>query len=80
MNIVVFLLVGLIAGWLAGQIMKDKKRKLLGNLIVGVLGAIIGGFLFNALGLAAFGILGSIIMATIGAVVLLWLLRLINKK
>ena len=71
MTIVMFLLIGLAAGWFAGQIM-GKKRGVLVNLGVGVVGAFIGGFLFNVVGLAASSLIGSLIMATIGAVVLLW--------
>lgn len=77
MSIVMFLLVGLAAGWLAGQIM-GKKRGGLVNLGVGVAGAFIGGFLFNIAGLAASSLLGSLIMATLGAVVLLWIVSKIR--
>ena len=52
MNIILFLLIGLVAGWLAGKIMKGKGFGLVGNLIVGVVGAFIGGFIFNALNIA----------------------------
>ena len=51
MNIILFLLIGLVAGWLAGKIMKGKGFGLVGNLVVGVVGAFIGGFVFNALDL-----------------------------
>ena len=77
MNIILFLLIGLAAGWLAGQIM-GKKRGVLINLGIGVVGAFIGGFLFNIVGLAATGLVGSLIMATLGAVVLLWVVSKIE--
>lgn len=77
--IVWFILVGLIAGWLAGLLMKGGGYGVIGDIVVGVLGAVIGGWLFNALGLAWGGLLGSIIVATIGAVVLIFLVRLIKK-
>ena len=75
-----FLLIGLAAGWLAGQVMKSGGFGLVGDIVVGVIGALIGGFLFQRSGaFAGSGLLGSLIVATIGAVVLLFLLRLIKK-
>ena len=74
-----FLLIGLAAGWLAGQILKGGGFGLWGDLIVGVIGALLGGFLFGLLGISAGGLLGSLITATVGAIVLLLLLRLIKK-
>jgi uncharacterized membrane protein YeaQ/YmgE (transglycosylase-associated protein family) len=74
-----FILIGIAAGWLAGQIMKGGGFGLLGDLIVGVIGALLGGFLFGLMGIAAGGLLGSLITATVGAVVLLALLRLIRR-
>jgi uncharacterized membrane protein YeaQ/YmgE (transglycosylase-associated protein family) len=73
------LIVGLIAGWLAGKIMKGKGFGLVGDLIVGVVGAVIGGWVFGLLGFAAYGLIGSIIVALIGALILLYILRLIKK-
>ncbi len=74
MVLIYFLLIGLAAGWLAGQIMKSE-RGLAGNLVVGVAGAFIGGFLGKLIGLTATGLIGGLILATIGAVVLLWLIN-----
>ena len=75
-----FLLVGLAAGWLAGMIMKGGSFGVIGNIVVGIVGAFIGGFLFNTLGVSSGGgTLGSIIVATIGAIVLIFLLRLIKR-
>ncbi|NIR50311.1 GlsB/YeaQ/YmgE family stress response membrane protein [candidate division KSB1 bacterium] len=80
MNLLLFLLIGLVAGWLAGQIMKGKGFGLVGNLIVGVIGALIGGFLFDTLDIAVGGgIIGSLIAALIGAVILLWIVGLVKK-
>ena len=79
MNIILFLLIGLVAGWLAGKIMKGKGFGLVGNLIVGVVGAFIGGFIFNALNIAFAGIVGSLIAALVGALILLWIIGLIKK-
>ncbi len=81
MNEVVYILVvGLIAGWLAGKIMKGKGYGLVGDLIVGVLGAIVGSWLFGVLGLGVYGILGSIAVALVGALLLLYLVRVAKKK
>lgn len=79
MNIIWFLLIGLCAGWLAGQIMKGGGFGLVGNLIIGVIGAVLGGFLFRLVGLTSFGLLGELIMATVGAIVLIAILRALNR-
>jgi uncharacterized membrane protein YeaQ/YmgE (transglycosylase-associated protein family) len=79
-NIVWFVLVGLIAGWLAGLLMKGGGFGVLGDIVVGIIGALIGGFLFSSLGVfPGGGLLGAIIVATIGAVILIFLLRLIRR-
>lgn len=70
-----FILIGICAGWLAGQLSKGSGFGAVGNLAVGVIGAILGGFLFNLIGLAAVGLLGELIMATVGALILLFLLQ-----
>jgi uncharacterized membrane protein YeaQ/YmgE (transglycosylase-associated protein family) len=80
MDFLWFLLVGLAAGWLAGQIMKGGSLGLIGNLVIGVVGAILGGAVFRALNIQAYGLLGKLVMAVVGAVLLLWLLGLITKK
>ena len=80
LNTLWFILIGLAAGWLAGQLMKGGGFGVIGDIIVGVIGALLGGFLFRVLGVSAGGgLLGSLIIATIGAIVLLFLLRLIKK-
>jgi uncharacterized membrane protein YeaQ/YmgE (transglycosylase-associated protein family) len=80
MNFIWFLIIGLIAGWLAGTLVKGGGFGLVGDLIVGVVGAFLGGFLFSILGVSAGGgLIGSLIVATIGAVVLLFLIRLIKR-
>jgi uncharacterized membrane protein YeaQ/YmgE (transglycosylase-associated protein family) len=71
MNILWFAIIGIVAGWLAGQIMKGRGFGLVGNLVVGVIGAIVGGLLANSIGLGASGLLGALLIATLGAVVLL---------
>ena len=75
-----FILIGLAAGWLAGQVMKGGGFGVLGDIVVGVIGALLGGFLFRTFGVSAGGgLLGSLIVATIGAIVLLFVLRLVKK-
>jgi uncharacterized membrane protein YeaQ/YmgE (transglycosylase-associated protein family) len=79
MDIVWFLIIGIVAGWLAGKIMRGGGFGLIGDLVVGVIGALLGGFLFGLLGLSANGLIGSLVTATVGAVVLLFLIHLIKR-
>jgi uncharacterized membrane protein YeaQ/YmgE (transglycosylase-associated protein family) len=79
MNIIPLLLIGGIAGWLAGKIMKGRGLGLWANIGVGVVGALIGGTLFRQLGIEMHGLIGQLLTATIGAVALLWLAKLINR-
>jgi uncharacterized membrane protein YeaQ/YmgE (transglycosylase-associated protein family) len=72
-------LIGIAAGWLAGEMTKGRGFGLLGDLIVGILGSLLGSFLFGLLGIFAYGLLGRLVMAVIGAIVLLWLIRLIKR-
>ena len=74
------LLIGLAAGWLAGKIMVGHGFSLPMNLIVGVVGAIVGSFLFELVGFLVVGLLGSLISATVGALVLLFLLRKVGRR
>ena len=74
-----FVLIGLVAGWLAGVLVKGGGFGILGDIVVGVLGAVIGGFLFGSLGIGVGGFLGSVLVATIGAIILIFVLRLIKR-
>ena len=78
MKVIWFLIVGVIAGWLAGLLVKGGGFGLIGDLVVGILGALIGGLLLGG-GLLGGGLLGSIVVATLGAVILLVVLRVIKK-
>jgi uncharacterized membrane protein YeaQ/YmgE (transglycosylase-associated protein family) len=80
MEFVWFALIGICAGWLAGQFTKGSGFGIVGNLIVGVIGALLGGFAFRLVGLAAYGLLGNLIVATVGAVLLLALLGFLGRK
>jgi uncharacterized membrane protein YeaQ/YmgE (transglycosylase-associated protein family) len=80
MEFVWFILIGLVAGVLAGMIMNGGGYGIVGDIVVGVLGALIGGFVFQQLGISAGGGLpGAIIVATIGAVILIAMLRVIHR-
>ncbi len=81
MHLLWFILIGLVAGWLAGKLMKGKGFGLIGDIVVGVIGALLGGFLFRELGVSTGGgLIGSLVVATIGALVFLFLLRLFKKS
>jgi uncharacterized membrane protein YeaQ/YmgE (transglycosylase-associated protein family) len=76
-----FILIGLAAGWLAGRLMRGSSFGAVGDIAVGVVGALIGGFLFRELGLSLRGgLLGSVVVATIGAIILLYLMRLVERR
>ena len=80
MEFVWFIIVGLIAGWLAGVIMKGGGFGVIGDIVVGIVGALIGGWLFSTMGVSTGGgLLGSIIVALIGAIILIFVLRLIKR-
>lgn len=80
MNLVYALLIGLAAGWLAGQLFKGKGFGLLGNLIIGVIGSVLGSVLFGLLGLHSTSMLGQLVTATVGAIVLLAALNVALKS
>ena len=76
--IIIMLVIGAVAGWLAGQVMKGAGFGLLGNIIVGILGAIVAGFLLPGI-IPIPGILGNIVSATIGAIILLFVIGLLKR-
>ena len=73
------IIIGGLAGWIAGNIMRGGGFGILGNIGVGVVGALVGGFLFSLLGLQAGGFIGSLVTATVGAVVLLWVISKVKS-
>jgi uncharacterized membrane protein YeaQ/YmgE (transglycosylase-associated protein family) len=79
MHLLWFLIIGIVAGWLAGQLMKGSGYGLIGDLVIGVIGAFLGGWLLGVLGIYAGGLIGTLITATIGAIALLFLIRLIKR-
>lgn len=78
-SLIIFVVIGAIAGWLAGQIMGSGGFGLVGDIVVGVIGAFIGGWLFGVLHIALGGLIGMIICATIGAIILIAVLRAIKR-
>ena len=79
-SLLIFLIIGAIAGWLAGLIVSGFGFGLIGNIVVGIIGALIAGWLFPKLGFAiGGGILAAIINATIGAVILLVLVKVLKR-
>lgn len=78
-GIVAWLVVGAIAGWLAGQVMSGGGYGLIGDIVVGIIGGFIGGFVLSMLGLAGTaGFIGSIVVAFIGAVILIAIMRALS--
>jgi len=79
-NLLITLIIGAIAGWLAGNIRRGYGFGLLGNIVVGILGAFIGGLISRETGLfLGAGLLGTILMAVLGALVLLFLIGLVRR-
>ncbi len=77
-SLLIFLGIGAVAGWLAGNVVKGSGFGLVGNIVVGIVGAFIAGLVLPGV-LPLGGIVGSIVSATIGAVILLFVLRLIRQ-
>jgi uncharacterized membrane protein YeaQ/YmgE (transglycosylase-associated protein family) len=75
MGFLYWIIVGLIAGWLAGKVMKGEGYGVLVDIILGILGAVVGGWVFGLLGFHAGGLIGTIIVAFVGAVILVWIVR-----
>ena len=78
-SLLMFLVIGGFAGWLAGSIMKGDGFGIVGNIVVGVIGAFIGGFVFSLAGISTHGLFGSFITAVSGAVILLYVVRILKK-
>ena len=80
-DLIYWIIVGAIAGWLAGKIMAGRGFGFMGNVIVGIIGAILGGFVLGHLGLSfGSGLIGTILNAVIGAVIFIFAVGLIKKK
>lgn len=79
MNFIWYIIIGIVAGFLAGKVMRGGGFGLFINLLVGIVGGLLGGWVFGLLGIATVGILGSLITSTIGAILLLWIISLFSK-
>ena len=77
-SIVTFLVIGLIAGWLAGVLVKGRGFGVLGDILIGIVGAELGGWIFSSIGLSAYGFAGAVMMAFIGAVALLSVIKMVK--
>jgi uncharacterized membrane protein YeaQ/YmgE (transglycosylase-associated protein family) len=75
-----WILVGLIAGWAAGKIMKGSGYGPLMDIVLGIVGAVVGGLLLGLLGIHSEGFIGTIVVAIVGAVFLIWLSRRLKKS
>jgi uncharacterized membrane protein YeaQ/YmgE (transglycosylase-associated protein family) len=75
MYLVYEILIGILAGWLAGKIMRGRGYGVLIDLLLGLVGSVVGGFVFGLLGLYATSLIGTLLVATAGAVILVWLVR-----
>ena len=80
MEILWFILIGIVAGWLAGLVVRGRGLGIIADLVVGVIGALVGGYLFGILGVSAGGTIGSLITATVGAIILLCIVQLFRRR
>lgn len=80
MGIIWSIIIGVLAGAIAGWLMKGGGFGFLINLLVGLVGSVLGGWIYGMLGISSGGILGSLVMSIIGAVVLIWVVSLFKKK
>jgi uncharacterized membrane protein YeaQ/YmgE (transglycosylase-associated protein family) len=79
-NLIWYLIIGAVAGWLAGKVVRGHGFGVAVDIIVGIVGAVIGGLLLSLIGITTYGLIGNIISSTFGAVVLLWLVRLLSPN
>lgn len=79
-HLLLFLVIGILAGFLAGKIMKGSGFGLIGDLVIGVIGAFIGVWVFGLLGISSGGIIGLLIAAVVGSLILLFVIRLAKSK
>jgi uncharacterized membrane protein YeaQ/YmgE (transglycosylase-associated protein family) len=75
MYLIAQIVIGIAAGWLAGKIMRGRGFGILIDLLLGILGSVLGGFVFGLLGLHSSGLIGQLVVATVGAMLLLYLAR-----
>ena len=80
MGFIWYIIIVIVAGFLAGKIMRGGGFGLIINLLLGILGGVLGGWVFALFGLAASGLIGSLITSTVGAVLVLWIASLFSKS
>jgi uncharacterized membrane protein YeaQ/YmgE (transglycosylase-associated protein family) len=80
LSLVIFLAIGVSVGWLADNIVATRGFSLIGNILIGIAGAVWGGFVFNLLNIITGTFFGSIIMSTIGAALLLYIINIVRKE
>lgn len=80
MSFMWFILIGLVAGFVAGKLMRGGGFGLIVNLVVGIIGGVLGGWLFGLFGIHTTSIIGSLICSVVGAIVLLWLVGLVSRS
>lgn len=80
MSFLYFLLIGLLAGWIAGLILKGRGFGVLGDIVIGCIGSLLGGFLFDLLGVHAGGLVGSLVCAILGAIAFIYLVRFLRRN
>ena len=79
-SVIAWVVFGAVAGWIASLIMKtDAQQGALANIVIGIIGAFLGGWLFGLLGIASGGFLWSLLTAVIGAVILIWIIRMLRR-
>ncbi len=80
MSFLWFIIIGILAGFVAGKLMRGGGFGLIVNLIVGIIGGVLGGWVFGLFGITTSSIIGSLITSVVGAVILLWILGLISRS
>jgi len=79
-HVIWWIVVGLIAGWAAGRIMKGGGYGMLADILLGIVGGLVGGWVVGLLGFGAGGFIWSVVVATLGAIILIWVTRLIKRE
>ena len=80
MGFIWYIIIGIVAGFLAGKVMRGGGFGLIINLLLGILGGVLGGGVFALFGLSASGLIGSLITSTVGAILVLWIASLFSKS
>ncbi|WCL49474.1 GlsB/YeaQ/YmgE family stress response membrane protein [Leptospira sp. GIMC2001] len=79
-NLIIFLLIGLLAGWVAAKVIKNKSLGILWNMVVGVIGSFVGSFVAGLVGIGASNLIGQALIAIGGAILLLLIIGFLKKK